>query len=126
MKYFVYILRTSSDTLYIGQTNDLEKRIEQHRNKKGAKYIKYFTSFELVYTEIHKSRTDAMKREIQLKKWPKVKKEALVKEKNLNSILVCPETFNFNVRQINRLVIIIKETTIKARKIPTEVLIHVS
>jgi putative endonuclease len=80
MKYFVYILRTSSNTLYVGQTNNLEKRIEEHRAKKGARYIKYFTSFDLVYTETYKSRTKAMQREAQLKKWTKTKKEALVKK----------------------------------------------
>jgi len=78
MKYFVYILRTSSNTLYVGQTNNLEKRIEQHRNKKGAKYIKYFTSFDLVYYEELPTRTEAMQREIQLKGWSKSKKEALI------------------------------------------------
>ena len=42
MTYFVYILRTSSNTLYIGQTNNLEKRLKEHKKKssKSAKYIK--------------------------------------------------------------------------------------
>ena len=80
MPYFVYILRTSANTLYIGQTNDLEKRIREHKNKttKSAKYIRYFTSFKLVYSEKYKTRKEAMQREIQLKKWPKAKKEAMV------------------------------------------------
>ncbi len=80
MKYFVYILRTSSDTLYVGQTNDLERRIEQHRSKKGAKYIKYFTSFKLVHFEELESRTRAMQREYELKKWTKAKKEVLISQ----------------------------------------------
>lgn len=80
MPYFVYILRTSSNTLYIGQTNNLEKRIEVHRNKssKSAKYIRYFKSFKLVYSEKHSTRKSAMKREIELKKWPRNKKEAII------------------------------------------------
>ncbi len=80
MKYFVYILRTSSNTLYIGQTNDLEKRLKEHQSKgsKSAKYIRYFQSFELVYKETLPTRQEAMRREIQLKKWPKRKKEALI------------------------------------------------
>lgn len=79
-KFFVYILRTSFNTLYIGQTNNLEKRLKEHQNKtsKSAKYIKYFTSFKLVYSEVYPTRQDAMKREWQLKKWPKAKKEALI------------------------------------------------
>lgn len=81
MNYFIYILRTSSNTLYIGQTNNLDKRLEEHRLKssKSAKYIRYFPSFSLVYSETHKTRKDAMRREIQLKKWSRAKKEALIK-----------------------------------------------
>ena len=80
MPYFVYILRTSSNTLYIGQTNNLEKRIKEHKNKssKSAKYIRYFKSFKLVYSEKHSTREEAMKREIELKKWPRAKKEFII------------------------------------------------
>jgi len=80
MPYFVYILRTSSNTLYIGQTKDLKKRLREHKNKssKSAKYLRYFSSFKLVYTEKHPTRREAMKREVQLKKWTRAKKEALI------------------------------------------------
>ena len=80
MPYTVYILRTSSNTLYIGQTNNLEKRLEEHQNKtsKSAKYIKYFENFKLVYSEKYLTRVEAMKREYQLKHWTKAKKEALI------------------------------------------------
>lgn len=80
MPFFVYILRTSANTLYIGQTNDLEKRLKEHNlhHGKGAKYIRYFDSFELVYTETFSSRSEAMRRESQLKKWPRAKKDALI------------------------------------------------
>ncbi len=78
--YFVYILRTSSNTLYIGQTNNLEKRMKEHKEKsaKSAKYMRYFRTFELVYHEKHKTRSEAMQREIQLKRWPRAKKKALI------------------------------------------------
>jgi len=80
MSYFVYILRTSSNTLYVGQTNNLEERIKQHRDKKsrGSKYMKSFESFELVYSETHPTRSDALKREYQLKQFTKKQKEELV------------------------------------------------
>ena len=80
MTYFVYILRTSSNTLYTGQTNNLEKRLREHRNKssKSAKYIRYFSSFTLVYSEKYSTRKEAMQREAQLKRWSKAKKEALI------------------------------------------------
>ena len=78
--YFVYIIRTSSNTLYGGQTNNLEKRIQEHKNKtsKSAKYTRYFSSLNLVYNEEYKTRKGAMQREVQLKKWPRAKKETLI------------------------------------------------
>lgn len=80
MTFLVYILRTSSNTLYIGQTNNLKKRIKEHQSKtsKSAKYIKYFNFFQLVYSETYPTRSEAMKREYQLKHWTKAEKEALV------------------------------------------------
>jgi putative endonuclease len=81
MSFFVYILRTSSNTLYIGQTKNLEKRIREHKSKsaKSAKYMRYFKTFELVYHEKYPTRSKAMKREAELKKWPRVEKETLIK-----------------------------------------------
>jgi putative endonuclease len=66
--------------LYVGQTNNLEKRLKEHRSKskRGAKYTRYFSSLELVYSEKLKTRGDAMRREAELKKWPKKKKEELI------------------------------------------------
>jgi putative endonuclease len=79
--FYVYILRTSSNTLYIGQTNNLEKRLKEHQNKssKSAKYIRYFSSFELVYSEKYATRKTAMRREWQLKRWSRKKKESLIR-----------------------------------------------
>lgn len=81
MKYTLYILRTSSNTLYIGQTNDLEKRLKQHKDKKGkgSKYMRAFDSFGLVYTEDFETRSDALKREAFLKKLSKKEKEKLIR-----------------------------------------------
>lgn len=80
-QYYVYILRTFSNTLYIGQTNNLEKRLKEHKSKsiKSAKYIRYFDSFKLVYSEEYSTRTEVMKREYELKQWTKAKKETLIK-----------------------------------------------
>ena len=79
--FYVYILRTSSNTLYIGQTNNLKRRLEEHKNNKtkSAKYIRYFSSFDLVFKELYPTRKETMRREAQLKRWSKVKKEALIK-----------------------------------------------
>ncbi len=85
--YFVYILRTSSNTLYIGQTNDLDRRLREHGNKssKSAKYIRYFSSFELAHQESYETRLESMRREYQLKKWSRAKKEALI-NKNFDDL----------------------------------------
>lgn len=79
-KFTVYILRTCVNTLYIGQTNNLERRLGEHKKKssKSAKYMKNFDSFQLVYTEVYDSRREAMQREYQLKRLPKAKKEDLI------------------------------------------------
>ncbi len=80
MSFTVYILRTSANTLYIGQTNNLEKRLQTHTSKKktSAKYLRPFTSVELVYTEIYTTRSEALKREYALKQLTKKQKEALI------------------------------------------------
>lgn len=80
MPFFIYILRTSSNTLYIGQTNNLEKRIKEHQSgqSKSAKYVRYFKSVRLVYSEELETRSAAMKREYFLKQQPKKYKEELV------------------------------------------------
>jgi len=82
VKYFVYILRTSSNSLYIGQTNNLEKRLREHKNKssRSAKFVRYYSSLKLVYSEKYSTRKEAMQREAQLKRWSKAKKEALIKK----------------------------------------------
>lgn len=80
MPYFVYILRSFSNQLYIGQTNNLPERIKQHLTKdwKAAKFTKDEDNFTLVYQEEYPSRLDAMRREKQLKGWSRAKKEALI------------------------------------------------
>jgi putative endonuclease len=77
-KFVVYILRTSKNTLYTGYTNDLEKRLAKHKSGMGAKYLRSFDKFELVYREEFETRSEAMRREAEIKKWPKTKKEKLV------------------------------------------------
>ncbi|MBU3935664.1 GIY-YIG nuclease family protein [Patescibacteria group bacterium] len=82
MIFFVYILRTSENTLYTGQTNNLKRRLEEHRKKsaRSARYMRKFDSFDLVYSEKFKSRGEAMVREVEIKKWPKSKKEAFLEK----------------------------------------------
>ncbi len=78
--YKVYILKTSGDTLYTGITNNLDKRLNEHRthSKKSAKYMRAFDSFELVYTEKHETKSDALKREIEIKGLTRKAKDCLI------------------------------------------------
>lgn len=76
----MYILRSTSNQLYIGQTNNLLVREKQQLSKssKSAKFIKDGKNFSLVYFEEHKTRLESMRREKQLKGWTRAKKEALI------------------------------------------------
>ena len=66
--FFVYILKSRKDSnLYIGSTNDLEKRVKEH-NKGKVSSTKLRTPFELVYYEAYKAESDARNREMRLKK----------------------------------------------------------
>ncbi|MCR4326940.1 MAG: GIY-YIG nuclease family protein [Candidatus Roizmanbacteria bacterium] len=78
--FYIYILRTSANTLYIGQTNNLERRLKEHFDKKSkaAKYTRSFETLTLVYQEKYETRAEAMRREAQLKRLPKSAKEKLI------------------------------------------------
>ena len=69
MPWFVYILKCSDDSLYIGQTSDLQKRIKIHNEGNGPKYTAIRRPLELAYSESFTSQDKAIKREKQLKKW---------------------------------------------------------
>jgi len=99
MQYFVYVLRTSKNTLYVGQTNNLEKRMKEHKDKsqKSAKYLRMFSDFTLVYVEKYTSRTEAMKREAELKKLPKDEKEAMIR--SCSQCGICCRMFFINLNQ---------------------------
>ena len=77
MVYFLYILLCDQKTFYIGITNNLQKRFIQHQRKESP-YTKKFSDIKMVYIEKYPMRTQAEKREKQLKKWSIAKKKALI------------------------------------------------
>lgn len=79
---YTYMVKCSDDTLYTGWTNDLEKRIEAHNNKKGAKYTKTRLPVTLVYYEEFASKQEAMKREYAIKHLTRKQKLMLIKDFN--------------------------------------------
>lgn len=76
---YTYIVRCSDGTLYTGWTNNLEKRIKAHNDKKGAKYTKTRTPVELVYYEEFETKEEAMSREYAIKHLSRKAKEELIK-----------------------------------------------
>ena len=77
--YYIYILRGIDDSLYIGVTNNLELRVTQHNEGSDPKAYTYSRRpLELVYSESFVSIVKAINREKQLKKWSRIKKEALI------------------------------------------------
>ncbi|MDH4230760.1 MAG: GIY-YIG nuclease family protein [Nitrospirota bacterium] len=70
----VYLLRCSNNSLYIGMTNDLEKRLEKHTLGTGSKFVRSWRPFELVKTIPCKDEGEARRLEYDLKKLPRKKK----------------------------------------------------
>lgn len=80
--YFTYILECADKSLYIGCTNNLEKRLEQHNNSKwGAHYTKIRRPVILKYSENFETLKGARRREIEIKGWRREKKLGLIKNK---------------------------------------------
>ena len=79
MSHFVYILECSDSSLYVGCTNNLERRFKQHNDSKwGAHYTKIRRPVILKYQESFKTLREARRREAELKRWSRLKKTALI------------------------------------------------
>ena len=81
-QYFVYIMASASGTLYIGVTNNLVKRVWQHKNDLIEGFTKKYQCHKLIYLEETSDIESAILREKQLKKWNRKKKEFLISTKN--------------------------------------------
>lgn len=66
-KWTVYILECGDGTLYTGITTDLEKRVYMHEIGQGAKYTRGRAPFKVLYSEVNKSKSSALKRELEIK-----------------------------------------------------------
>jgi putative endonuclease len=81
--YFVYILASARNgTLYIGVTNSLQKRLEQHRAGIGSEFVKQYGVYRLVYVEAYERAYEAICREKQLKRWKRDWKIELIERDN--------------------------------------------
>lgn len=83
--FYVYIMASLSGVLYIGFTNNLHRRVIEHKNNFNDGFTKKYRCHRLVYYEDYKYVWDAINREKQLKKWRRKKKLWLIK--NINPYL---------------------------------------
>jgi putative endonuclease len=83
--FYVYILASKiGGTLYIGVTNDLIRRIAEHRSKIAESFTKRYDVARLVYFEVFDQVEQAIHREKRLKKWPRAWKISLIEKDNPN------------------------------------------
>jgi putative endonuclease len=81
-RYYVYILANASKTLYTGMTNDLERRIYEHKHKIIPGFAKRYNLTRLVYFEDTTEVKQAIAREKEIKGWVRKKKIALIESTN--------------------------------------------
>lgn len=82
MPYFVYIVSSKSNTLYVGVTNNLEKRIYEHKNKLIPGFTSKYNINRLVYFQEFRNINDAILDEKKVKGWTRKKKMELIKSIN--------------------------------------------
>jgi putative endonuclease len=78
-KFYFYILRCKDKSLYCGMAKDLTARAKLHNSGKGSSYVRSRGGGKIVYSECFFSISKALRREAEVKKWPKAKKETLVR-----------------------------------------------
>ena len=83
-QYYVYTMSNRSKTLYTGVTNDLERRVYEHKHKIIDGFTKKYNIFKLVHYEVTDNIENAIEREKQIKGWKRDKKVALIESINPN------------------------------------------
>ena len=76
--WYVYIIKCADGNLYTGVTTDIPRRVKRHNLKKASKYTRVRTPVTLAYSEECPTKSSALKREAQIKRWSKQKKLALI------------------------------------------------
>jgi putative endonuclease len=75
--WYCYLVRCRDDSLYVGITTDLNRREEEHNEGRGARYTRSRRPVTLVWWEQFGTKSAALKREAEVKKWRKSRKEML-------------------------------------------------
>lgn len=118
--HYTYILKCVDDTLYVGSTNDLEKRLHQHNNlKQGAHYTKIRRPVTLAYSEVCENLSIARKREAELKRLSRAEKLDLIKDGTARVVKAPKKSHTAKVRTVK-----IPATKVSTKKIPSKYTIH--
>lgn len=80
--WYFYIARCKDNSLYTGISSNEKERIKQHNKGQGSRWIKQHGQAKIVHTEEYKSYLEAHRRELQVKKWSRIKKENIIKHKH--------------------------------------------
>lgn len=91
--FYVYILKCSDQSYYVGHTDDIEKRFLEHSMGLYHGYTNARLPVELVYSAKMVSRDVAFKREMQIKKWSRKKKEALINDDSNTLVILARKKF---------------------------------
>lgn len=83
MAFFVYLLECEDGSLYTGITTDVARRFAEHRSGIGSHFTRAKRAKRIVYFEQHPDRSSALKREAEIKKWPRKKKLTFVHENEM-------------------------------------------
>lgn len=77
--YWVYIIECSDRSLYTGITTNVERRFAQHQKGAGGRYTRAKQAVRVAYREQHPDRSSALKREAEIKRWPRQHKLDLIR-----------------------------------------------
>jgi putative endonuclease len=72
--YYLYLLQCRDDSIYTGITKDVEGRFRKHLEKKGGSYTRSHGAKKVIYTERHRTKGRALKRELEVKGWSRERK----------------------------------------------------
>jgi putative endonuclease len=97
MTGYMYILECADGSYYTGSTNDLERRLWEHKNFQGAKYTRRKHPSKLVYVEVFTRIDEAFYREKQVQGWSHAKKKSLIDAHpdSLHELAVCRNESHF-------------------------------
>ena len=80
--YYVYLIQCEGNSIYTGITTDIKRRFKEHEGKAGGHYTRAHKVEKILYTEKYPTRSEALKREAEIKGWKREEKLNLIKSKN--------------------------------------------